>query len=191
MCDQNQIHIFVLCFHMTPQMALSFVYFSTFPASPLFPLLLSRKPFPILMNLRLFPTSIRFSRSYVEVFDPFGVCLFVYLFVYLLVILKEILIYFLHSIFYSLPNPDLPSYYFTSHTSFPPSVSTWMSPPPHHTWPLNSLGPPVSWRLGASSLNEHRPGSLLLYVCWEPHISWCMLSVWWFSVWKISGVRIN
>jgi hypothetical protein len=21
-----------------------------------------------------------------------------------------------------------------------------------------------------------------MYVCWEPHISWCMLSVWWSSV---------
>jgi hypothetical protein len=29
-------------------------------------------------------------------------------------------------------------------------------------------------------------------VCWRPHISWCsMLSVWWSSVWEISGVQIN
>jgi hypothetical protein len=55
------------------------------------------------------------------------------------------------------------------------------APIPQPTWPVNSLGPPVSWRLGASSLNEHRPGSPLLYVCWGPHISWCMLSVWWSS----------
>jgi hypothetical protein len=34
----------------------------------------------------------------------------------------------------------------------------------HTTWLLNSLGPPVSWGLGASSLNEHRPGSPLLCV---------------------------
>jgi hypothetical protein len=40
------------------------------------------------------------------------------------------------------------------------------APNPHPTWPLNSLGPPVSWGLGVSSLNEHRPGSPLLYVCW-------------------------
>jgi hypothetical protein len=46
-------------------------------------------------------------------------------------------------------------------------------------------------RLGASSLNEHRPSSPLLYVCWGPHISWCMLSVWWSSVWEISGVQVN
>jgi hypothetical protein len=59
---------------------------------------------------------------------------------------------------------------------------------PHPTWPLNSLGSPVSWGLGTSSLNEHRPGIPLLYVCWGPHIIWCMLYVWWSSVWKISGV---
>jgi hypothetical protein len=53
----------------------------------------------------------------------------------------------------------------------------WMPPLPHPTWPLNSLGPPVSWGLGASSLSEHRPGSPLLYVCWGPHISWRMLSL--------------
>ena len=40
---------------------------------------------------------------------------------------------------------------------------------------LKSLGPSVSWGLGAPSLNEHRPGSPLLYVCWGPPISWCML----------------
>ena len=81
--------------------------------------------------------------------------------------------------------------------TFPPLI-----PPPqppdhmdfstsHPTWPLNTLGPPVSWGLGASSLNEHRSGSPLLYVCWGPHISWCMLSVWWSSVWENSGVQIN
>ena len=78
----------------------------------------------------------------------------------------------------------------------PPSYSpisrriSW-HPITHPTWPLNFLGPPVSWELGASSLNEHRPSSPLLYVCWEPHISWCMLPVWWSSVWEISGVQIN
>jgi hypothetical protein len=34
------------------------------------------------------------------------------------------------------------------------------APTPHPIWPLNSLGPPVSWGLGASSLNEHRPKGL-------------------------------
>jgi hypothetical protein len=40
-------------------------------------------------------------------------------------------------------------------------------------------------------MNEHRPGSPLLYVCWGPHISWCWLSGWWSSVWEVSGVQIN
>jgi hypothetical protein len=56
---------------------------------------------------------------------------------------------------------------------------------------LFNVRPPVSWGFGASSLNEHRPRSSLLYVCWGPHISWCMLSVWWSSVWEISGIHIN
>jgi hypothetical protein len=60
-------------------------------------------------------------------------------------------------------------------------VSTWVLPP-NPTWLPNSRGPPISWGLGASFLNEHRPSSPLLYVCWGPHISWCMLSVWWSSV---------
>jgi hypothetical protein len=64
-------------------------------------------------------------------------------------------------------------------------------PNPYPIWPLNSLGSPVSWGLEASSLNKHRPRSPQLYVCWRPHISWCMLSVWWSSVWKISGVQMN
>jgi hypothetical protein len=65
-------------------------------------------------------------------------------------------------------------------------------PIPHPTSPLNSLWPPVSWGLGASSLNEYRPSSPLLYVCWGPHISWCMLPVWWSNVWEIlEGVQIN
>jgi hypothetical protein len=40
-------------------------------------------------------------------------------------------------------------------------------------------------------LNEPRPCSPLLYVCWGTHISWCMLSVWWSSVWEILEVQIN
>jgi hypothetical protein len=91
---------------------------------------------------------------------------------------------------------------FTLHILLPPSTlqlfhipfllpippSMWMPPPLHPTWPLNSLGPPVTC---ASSLNEHRPGSPPLYVCWGPHISCCMLLVWWSSVWEILGVQIN
>jgi hypothetical protein len=62
---------------------------------------------------------------------------------------------------------------------------------PHPTWALNFLGPPVFCRLGASSLKEFKTKSQLLYVCSGPHISWCVLSVWWSSVWEVSGVWIN
>jgi hypothetical protein len=61
----------------------------------------------------------------------------------------------------------------------------------HLTRPVNSLGPPVSWGLGASSLTNPRCDSPLLYMCWEPHISWFMLSVWWSSVWEIARVQVN
>jgi hypothetical protein len=57
----------------------------------------------------------------------------------------------------------------------------------HTTRPLNSLGPPVSWGLCASSLTEPRPSSRLLCMCWRPHISWCMLPGWWSSVWESWG----
>jgi hypothetical protein len=70
---------------------------------------------------------------------------------------------------------------FTFHIPFPPTPPTLQllhiphllpilprlhvdGPASHRTWPLNSLGPPVSWGLGASSLNQHRPGSPLLCV---------------------------
>jgi hypothetical protein len=65
------------------------------------------------------------------------------------------------------------------------------APTPHLTCLLNSLGPPDCRGLGASSLNEHRPRSPLLYVCWGPHVSWCVLPVWRSSVWEICGVQIN
>jgi hypothetical protein len=99
------------------------------------------------------------------------------------------LINFLHSIFYSHPHPSIN--WSTSHTPSPPPCLQEDNPTSHRIWPLNSLGPPVSWGLGAASLNEHRPSSTLLYVYWEPRISWCMLPVWWSSVWEISGIQIN
>jgi hypothetical protein len=40
-------------------------------------------------------------------------------------------------------------------------------------------------------MNEHRPRILLLYACWGLCSSWCMLSVWWSSVWDITGVQIE
>jgi hypothetical protein len=61
-------------------------------------------------------------------------------------------------------------------------------PQPHPTMPSHSLGPQLSWGLGASSLTEARPGSPLLCMCPRPQISWCMLPAWWLSVWEISGV---
>jgi hypothetical protein len=57
---------------------------------------------------------------------------------------------------------------------------------PHHT-----LGPTVSWRLGATSLTELRHSSPLLNMCWGLHISWYMLPGWWSSVWEMSGVQVN
>ena len=93
--------------------------------------------------------------------------------------------FFIHSIFYSPP------------LIYPLTVPHPISPPhnpvpiPHPAWPLNSLGPPVSWGLCVSSLNEHRPRSPLLYVYSGPDISWCMLSFWWSSVWGIFEVQIN
>jgi hypothetical protein len=92
------------------------------------------------------------------------------------------------------PSPGLyPTYsLIVQHPTPPPlpHVSTWMSPPP--TPPdLQTPWPPVSWGLGALSQLEHRPRSPLLYVCWGPHISWCMLPVWRSNVWEISGFQIE
>jgi hypothetical protein len=69
-------------------------------------------------------------------------------------------IHFLHSIFHSLP---LPNHHPTAPHPIPPPHPTSSPcgcphPPLHLTSKL-----PVSWGLGASSLNEHRPGNPLLY----------------------------
>jgi hypothetical protein len=99
-----------------------------------------------------------------------------------------------HVLFLFFNNVNSFKNFFTLHISYPAAPTTLQllhisylcpttpllhvdAPTPHPTWPLNSLGPPISWGLGASCLNEHRPGSPLLYVCWGPHTSWCMLSV--------------
>jgi hypothetical protein len=85
-----------------------------------------------------------------------------------------------------------PANHSTSHNSSPPPCLFKDVPMLlHPTRVLNSLGPPVSWGLGASSLTEPRPCSPLLYMCWEPNNSWCILTCWWSSVWEISGVQIN
>jgi hypothetical protein len=96
----------------------------------------------------------------------------------------------IYNIFHSLP-PSTPHLLHIPHLLPTPPHLHMDAPSPHPTWPLNSLGPPVSWGLGASSLNIHRPRSPLLYVCWGLHISWCILSVWWSNVWEISGVQNN
>jgi hypothetical protein len=67
---------------------------------------------------------------------------------------------------------------------------------------VNTLPTHLTSKLsGASSLlrvtcinsewTQTQTSSLLLDVCWGPHISWCMLPGWWSSVWEISGVQIN
>jgi hypothetical protein len=95
--------------------------------------------------------------------------------------------------FYSPPSqPSNCSTYYTSSPLLPP-VSTRISVPttPYHSRPVNSLEPPVSWGLYASSLTKTRPSNPLQYMCWGPHIIWCMLTGWWSSVWEISGVQVN
>ena len=64
--------------------------------------------------------------------------------------------------FHILFPPYAPSHCSTSHTSSH-LLCLHVEVPPS-TWPLNSLRTPVSRGLGVSSLNEHRHGSLLLYV---------------------------
>jgi hypothetical protein len=61
--------------------------------------------------------------------------------------------------------PGSPSNCSTSHTSSPaPSPHLREDVPTQHlTRPLNSLGPPISWGLGASSLNPNP--AILCYIC--------------------------
>jgi hypothetical protein len=119
----------------------------------------------------------------------------VYLFTFNLIF--YLFIYLFICIFFYTPDfIHLPIHPLTVPHSIPtpcPPVSTRMSPPPtpYPTKPLNCMGPPVSWGLGASSLTEPRPGSPLLYMCSGPHISWCMLPGWFSTVWEISGVQVN
>jgi hypothetical protein len=103
---------------------------------------------------------------------------------------RFIYIFISHSIFNS---PSTPPWMF----HIPYLLPNYLSPreSPYHPAPtqpdLNFLRPPVSWGLGASSLTEPRPSIPLLYMCWGPHISWCMLSVWWSSVWEILRIQVN
>ena len=95
---------------------------------------------------------------------------------------------FLNSIFY----PPCSAHPLTAPYAihFPPPLSQHGCPQPLPHMTSKLPRPPVSWKLGASSLNEHRPSSLSLFMCMGFHISRCMRSVWWTSVREISGVRL-
>jgi hypothetical protein len=102
--------------------------------------------------------------------------LFIYLFIYTPYFIPTIVTLQLFHIPYLLP------------TSMSPHIDVLIA---YLTLPLNSLRPRVSWGLGVSYLDAHKTSSPLLYVCWDPQISCCMLSVWWSSVGEIPGVQIN
>ena len=69
----------------------------------------------------------------------------------------------------------------TPHPIPPLPISKRMSPLPSHlTRPPHYLQ--FFRGLGASSLSEARSGSPLLYMCWRPHISCCMLPGWWNTI---------
>jgi hypothetical protein len=75
----------------------------------------------------------------------------------------------------------------------PSSPGCHHHPHPHTTRPLNSLGPSVSWGLGASSLTEPRPSvSPLLYV-YVLGASYQLAYAAWLcsSIWEILGVQVN
>jgi hypothetical protein len=48
---------------------------------------------------------------------------------------------------------------------------------------------PNPWGL-QSLFSESRPSSPLLYMCWGPHISCCVLPGWWLSVGEIPRVHL-
>jgi hypothetical protein len=91
---------------------------------------------------------------------------------------------------YSIPHPHPPSDCSTSYTSSPWPCLHVVVHTPHPTWPLNSLGPPISWRLVYHFLMNKTPRSCTVCVL-GTYISCCMLPVWWSSVWEISGVQVN
>ena len=109
-------------------------------------------------------------------------------------------IYLTDSFFYY----SLIFFYFTVQTLSPFRSTLWlfhiphllppskrMSTPPNSIRSPHLLGPQVSWQLGASSLTESWSGNPLLCMCWGPHISWCIVPVWWLSVWEIPGVQVS
>jgi hypothetical protein len=138
----------------------------------------------------------RMKQHWTSVLHTFSWILLKTTFIHIMVttsILKTPRYHILINLFFTLRIPFLaphkPSDCSLSHTYSPSHCLQVDAPSLHPIWPLYSMGPPVSWGLVESSLNEHRPGSPLLYVCWVLHISWCMLSVWW-SKQRFRGSRL-
>ena len=90
---------------------------------------------------------------------------------------------------YSIPHPQPPSDCSTSYTSSPWPCLHVVVHNPHPTGPLNSLGPPISWRLVYHFLMNKTPRSCTVCVL-GTYISCCMLPVWWSSNWEVSGSRL-
>jgi hypothetical protein len=61
--------------------------------------------------------------------------------------------------------------------------------PPYHISKLHGASSVLRVRCIFSDLVQN--GQSLLYICWRPHISWCMLLGWCSSIWEISGFQIN
>ena len=97
-----------------------------------------------------------------------------------ILILIYYLIFFLYFRLYPTLGP--PSNCSTSHTSSPQSPRGCQPP----------LDLPTVWTSWVRCISsESRTGSLLLYICWGPHIRWCMLPGWWLSIWEILGFQIS
>ena len=107
---------------------------------------------------------------------------------YVVILAIALIFFFLHSIFYS-PLPSTFRLFHSPYLCLSPSLPIpclhMDVPNPHHTLPPSSLGLPVSWGSGASSLNEHRQSSNVHVV--GPHVSCCMLPVLWSS--EMSDLR--
>jgi hypothetical protein len=65
----------------------------------------------------------------------------------------------------------------------------FQSPTPHPTWPLTSLGTPLSWGLGASVWTQNQQSSAIHVL--RASYQLCMLPGWWSSVWEILGVQVS
>ena len=101
----------------------------------------------------------------------------------------SLLPFFLHSSCYSPSWSALPQFLIPF---LLPSVSKKMSTLLLHQASLLTGASSLSRiKLGTSSPTEDRPGSILLYMYQGPWTSSCMLTVWWLSVWEISGVWVS